>query len=82
MAVIIRGIRKHELVTIADIEGEFALLDNGKRIRLGMLEADPTEQGIIERRYCESETFRIHYDLDHFKATGRFKKHHWASARG
>lgn len=82
MAVIIRGIRKHEVVRIADIQGEFAVLENGKRMRLGMLEADRTEQDIIERSFCDSETFRIYYDLDHFKATGRFKKHHWASTRG
>lgn len=78
MAIIIRGIRKHEQVRIADIKGEFAVLENGKHIRLGMLEVDPTEQRIIESKYCESETFKLFYDLEHFRATGRFKKHHWA----
>lgn len=82
MAVIIRGIRKFEQVRIADIKGEFAVLESGVRIRLGMLEADATEQRIIESNYCESETFKLYYDLEHFKQTGRFKKHHWASARG
>lgn len=81
MAVIIRGVRKHQLVHITDIKGEFAILENGIRIRLGMLEADALEQGIIESKYCESETFKIYYDLDWFRQTGRFKKHHWASAR-
>ena len=78
MAIIIRGVRKHQAVHIVDIKGEFAILENNQRMRLGMLEADQTEKPIIERSYCDSETFRLFYDLDHFRATGRFKKHHWA----
>lgn len=81
MARIIRGTRKDEKVHIADVEGEFALLGNGVKIRLGMIQADRLERGIIEDKYQDSETFKLHYDFDHFQATGRFKKHHWASAR-
>lgn len=78
MAIIIRGVRKHQSVHIVDIKGEFAILENNQRMRLGMLEADKLEQDIIGSKYCDSETFRIYYDLDWFLQTGRFKKHHWA----
>lgn len=81
MATIIRGIHKQTKVRIADIDGEFAVLEDGRRMRLGMLEADDLERKIIEGLMEKGGTFTIHYNLEHFKATGRFKKHHWASAR-
>lgn len=78
MAVIIRGSRKNEQVRITDVDGEFAVLDDGKKIRLGMLQMSGSEQARIVAEFAESETFVLYYDLSWFLQTGRFKKHHWA----
>lgn len=80
MAKVIKGRHKGSEVTIMDVQGEFAIIESSRKVRLGMLECTPAERRLIQVHYAESETFKLWYDWGFFLKTGRFKRIAWARA--
>lgn len=75
MATLVRGKNKGRVATIHQICNDWATIDLGVTVvSLTSLELTPQERIIHHDALMEGTTFKVDFDYEHFKQTGRFRR--------